>query len=420
MNKKHLVISFIAFTLLTSCSASLENTLAQDETVISGAKNSFSRDPVAIIKKANQTYQSRYPELVKLKYDSMKESPHDFFRATTYLFYQDLAKTPFFNGEQVSVQGDLHLENIGTYKTTSGFSYDFNDFDDSVKGSFTWDLARCAVSIYLTSQQNGFSKDDSEKYVEKYLETYFDYIKALKGNSTEINNPISSKYMSDKVKKLIDNVASTSSSSFISSFSNGEKLTESSKIKKLDANTYNALISNLKTYFGKTLPNYNVKDVAFYISGKGSLGRYRYLAMLQNKSNSKDILFMDIKEAVQPNSASVIGKNTENQAQRVVNYTKMFLPKIGYFLGNLSFNNSDFFVRSLLADDKVNLEKVNKDSEIKDFIDTVAYLTAKGHSKSNKNDKILSYKDKVSDLKSFAKNYAEQVKADYVQFKQNI
>ena len=226
--------------------------------------------------------------------------------------------------------------------------------------------------------------------------------------------------MSDKVKKLIDNVASTSSSSFISSFSNGEKLTESSKIKKLDTNTYNSLMSNLKTYFGKTLPNYNVKDVAFYISGKGSLGRYRYLAMLQNKSNSKDILFMDIKEAVQPNSASVIGKNTENQAQRVVNYTKMFLPKIGYFLGNLSFNNSDFFVRSLLADDKVNLEKVNKDSEIKDFIDTVAYLTAKGHSKSNKNDKILSYKDKVSDLKSFAKNYAEQVKADYVQFKQNI
>lgn len=404
----------MAMTLLCSCSPKIDSIeTEQDSSILS---KTSSRDVVSIIKKANQVYEKRDSELVKLKYEGMKESPHSFYRATNYLFYQDFAKTNLFNAEQVTIQGDLHLENIGTYKSANGFSYDFNDFDDAIKGSYTYDLARVSTSIILVAQENGFSKSDAEKFATQFLESYLDYTKKLKGNSTELNNPISEKYMSDKVKKLVKNVSETTTASFNSSFISSGNLMESKKVKKLDTETYKRIFVLLKIFFAKNNPSYTLKDVAYYISGKGSLGRYRYLALLQNTTRPSDTILMDIKEAVKTNFSTA----TENQAQRVINGTKFFLAKPNMFLATTNIEGNDFFVRSLLPDDKVDLSKLNKSSEMEDFVKTISYLTARGHSKSNKNDKILSEQKRVIEIKDFAVQYAEQVKADFNQFRKNI
>lgn len=421
-NKLSLSMLFLATTLIFSCATKLEsNSLDENNsTSISSSKSTVSRDVTSIIKQANVIYEKRNPELVQLKYQSMAESVTGFYRATNYIFYKDLVKTEFFTGETVSVQGDLHLENIGSYKTGGDFSYDLNDFDDATKGSYTWDISRCAVSIVNTAQENGFSKKDASDFAERYLSKYIENIKLLKNNSIEINNPIQNKYFSDKVKKLLSNVSSTQYKEFIADFTNGSKLIESKKIKKLDPQNYQIVFSNLKTYFSKTLPAYELNDVAFYISGKGSLGKYRYMAMLRPNSKNTTPILIDVKESSPTNSVSVGSKTSTNEAQRVIEYSKFFLSKPDSFFGSVSFNGLDFFARSIFPDDKVDITKLNKNSEMNDFIDTVAYVTARAHSKSGKNDKILAESGKIMKVKDFALSYAEQVKEDYKQFKNNI
>lgn len=421
-NKLSLSMLFLATTLIFSCASKLEsNSLDENNsTSISSSKNTVSRDVTSIIKQANVIYEKRNPELVQLKYQSMAESVTGFYRATNYIFYKDLVKTEFFTGETVSVQGDLHLENIGSYKTGGNFSYDLNDFDDATKGSYTWDITRCAVSIVNTAQENGFSKKDASDFAERYLSKYIENMKLLKNNSTELNNPIQNKYFSDKVKKLLSNVSSTQYKEFIADFTNGSKLIESKKLKKLDPQNYQIVFSNLKTYFSKTLPAYELKDVAFYISGKGSLGKYRYMAMLRPNSKNTTPILIDVKESSPTNSVSVGSKTSTNEAQRVIEYSKFFLSKPDSFFGSLNFNGLDFFARSIFPDDKVDITKLNKNSEMNDFIDTIAYVTARAHSKSGKNDKILAESGKIMSVKDFALSYAEQVKEDYKQFKNNI
>lgn len=421
-NKLSLSMLFLATTFIFSCASKLEsnNIDENNSTSISSSKNAVSRDVTSIIKQANVIYEKRNPELVQLKYQSMSESVTGFYRATNYIFYKDLAKTEFFTGETVSVQGDLHLENIGSYKTGGSFSYDLNDFDDSTKGSYTWDITRCAVSIVNTAQENGFSEKDASDFAERYLSKYIENIKLLKNNSTELNNPIQNKYLSDKVKKLLSNVSSAQYKEFIADFTNGSKLIESKKLKKLDPQNYQIVFSSLKTYFSKTLPAYELKDVAFYISGKGSLGKYRYMAMLRPNSKNTTPILIDVKESAPTNSVSVGSKTSTNEAQRVIEYSKFFLSKPDSFFGSVNFNGLDFFARSIFPDDKVDIAKLNKNSEMNDFIDTVAYVTARAHSKSGKNDKILAESGKIMNVKDFALSYAEQVKEDYKQFKNNI
>lgn len=421
-NKLSWSILLLTTSLIFSCATKLDtNELdSNDLTSISSSKNVVSRDVTSIIKQANAVYEKRSPELVQLKYQSMAESVIGFYRATNYIFYKDLAKTEFFTGESVSVQGDLHVENIGSYKTGGTFSYDLNDFDDSTKGSYTWDITRCAVSIVNTAQENGFSKSDTSDFAERYLSKYIEDMKLLKNNPTEINNPIQNKYLSDKVKKLLNNVSTTEFKEFASDFTDGTKLIESKKIKRLDSQTYQTVFSSLKTYFSKALPAYELKDVAFYVAGKGSLGKYRYMAMLRPSSKNTTPILIDVKESSPTNSVAVGSARTPNEAQRVINYSKFFLSKPDSFFGSLNFNGLDFFARSIFADDKVDIAKLNKNAEMNDFIDTVAYVTARAHSRSGKNDKILSESVRIMKIKDFALSYAEQVKEDYKQFKNNI
>lgn len=421
-NKLSLSIVLLTASLFFSCATKLEtneNSL-NESTSILASKNAVSRDVTSIIVQANSNYQKRNPDLVKLKYQSMSESVTGFYRATNYIFYKDLAKTDFFTGESVSVQGDLHLENIGSYKTGGNVSYDLNDFDDATQGSYTWDVVRCAVSIVNTAEENSFSKSDESDFAGRYLSKYIEYTKLLKNNATEINNPIQSKYLSDKVKKLLSDVYSTNYKDFTSDFTDGTKLIESKKIKKLDSQNYQVVFSNLKIFFAKNLPTYELKDVAFYIAGKGSLGKYRYMAMLKPTSKNTTPILIDVKEASPTNSVAVGAKTASNEAQRVVNFSKLFLSKPDSFFGSLNFNGLDFFARSIFPDDKVDIAKLNKNSEMNDFIDTVAYITARAHSRSGKNDKILADSVRIMKIKDFALSYAEQVKEDFKQFKNNI
>jgi hypothetical protein len=95
------------------------------------------------------------------KHEQMRADPFLFFRATYYRWAQlwlehhgKLARAP----EVLSV-GDLHLENFGTWRDAEGrLVWGVNDFDEAHPMAFTNDLARLAVSALLAARSSaGFT-----------------------------------------------------------------------------------------------------------------------------------------------------------------------------------------------------------------------------------------------------------------------
>ncbi|MFY4774305.1 DUF2252 family protein [Metabacillus sp. RGM 3146] len=124
----------------------------------SAADKSSSRESYLKTEISNDNSYIAVPSLREEKYSAMEESPFAFYRATNPLYYHDLAsgvipvpsswKTA--PNIQTFIQGDAHAENIGFFDNDKGdVIFDLNDYDESYKGPFYWDLIRFSPSIFL-------------------------------------------------------------------------------------------------------------------------------------------------------------------------------------------------------------------------------------------------------------------------------
>src|ERR1700722_8729759 len=97
--------------------------------------------------------QGRIPSLLKLKYKDMREDKYRFLRAIPHLFYEDtMAHSFLHDSPNVWLCGDLHLENLGSYKGDNRVAYfDINDFDECLLGPCFFDIYRMLTSIFVAS-----------------------------------------------------------------------------------------------------------------------------------------------------------------------------------------------------------------------------------------------------------------------------
>src|SRR5258708_3495390 len=102
------------------------------------------------------------PADLKLKHRRMAERSLVFLRATFYRWAQlwpeicpELAGAP-----KVLGVGDLHLENLGTWRDREGrLVWGINDFDEACRLPYANDLVRLAVSAALAVKVNQLSCD---------------------------------------------------------------------------------------------------------------------------------------------------------------------------------------------------------------------------------------------------------------------
>ena len=98
------------------------------------------------------------PDAFRTKFRKMAADPFAFYRGSACLFYADVADREDRWADErtgrVWIQGDLHVENFGTYMDGDGvLIFDVNDFDEAYVGHFTWDLQRFAASLALMCWQ---------------------------------------------------------------------------------------------------------------------------------------------------------------------------------------------------------------------------------------------------------------------------
>ncbi|MDX6526484.1 MAG: hypothetical protein QOI43_1995 [Gaiellales bacterium] len=111
------------------------------------------RDAVAILE---EQAESRVKELVPIRYGRMLASPFAFYRGAAAIMAADLAGTPT-SGLQVQLCGDAHLVNFGIFAAPDRrLVFDVNDFDETLRGPWEWDLKRLAASVAVAARDRGF------------------------------------------------------------------------------------------------------------------------------------------------------------------------------------------------------------------------------------------------------------------------
>src|ERR1700677_4385087 len=126
-----------------------------------------------------RSMHGRVPALVKLKYQLMADSPFGYFRGAVPVMAADLAVLPD-TGIVTQLCGDAHVRNLGAYAAPDGrLVFDINDFDETIRGPFEWDLKRMAASISLAGRGSGHKDSSIRRAVEDCILRYTAQMKAF-------------------------------------------------------------------------------------------------------------------------------------------------------------------------------------------------------------------------------------------------
>ncbi len=127
------------------------------------------RDPLPILTAQDAT---RVAELVPMRYGRMLGSPFAFFRGAAAVMAADLAQTATA-GLEAQLCGDAHLSNFGVFAAPDRrLVFDCNDFDETCRGPFEWDVKRLAASIAVAGRERGFGKKERRRAALAAAGTY--------------------------------------------------------------------------------------------------------------------------------------------------------------------------------------------------------------------------------------------------------
>src|SRR6266702_4401460 len=102
----------------------------------------------------------------------MADSPFGYFRGAAPVMAADLALVPN-TGLEAQLCGDAHVRNLGAFAAPDGrLVFDINDFDETVRGPFEWDLKRMAASLVLAGRESGQKEASAVAAVEKCIARY--------------------------------------------------------------------------------------------------------------------------------------------------------------------------------------------------------------------------------------------------------
>jgi uncharacterized protein (DUF2252 family) len=324
------------------------------------------RDPVAEFTRFNEPFLARSPDLIRAKIARMVHGPFPFFRGTFHLFARDVIDETFGplgdTGAQLPLVGDIHAENYGTFKGEDGYiHYDINDFDETTKGRLGLDIGRLAASFFLAGRERG---DPLERAVHTTLAGIQSYAEALakligKGRKGEPKARQGKPSGCPVVDELIQAAAAPGGrAGFIGKLTErGEgkpQLLRSSKHYTLPASQaeqVRRLVADYRGRCGFEEPDefWEIYDVAGRVSGIGSMGRLRFIALLAGRAGKG--LLLEFKESL-PSAYDVCrGKDGDlaDRASRVAAVMRRAQVVPVKYLGWALDGGQSFQVRQLSA-----------------------------------------------------------------------
>jgi uncharacterized protein (DUF2252 family) len=398
------------------------------------------RDVVAMLEASNR---GRVPSLVPIRYGRMLHSPFAFLRGAAAIMAFDLARTPI-SGVAVQACGDAHLMNFGGFATPERhLVFDVNDFDETLRAPWEWDLKRLAASVAVAGRHLGFSKrrnaDATIAAVAGYrehmalyapmhaLELWYQRIdgtqvaelhfKSLGKSSADAPPHPVTEHLFPKVTKIVAETRQIK-----------EELPLVFRPRKGDRTITN--VKRLLAQYRATLPDdrrtllerFELSDVAIKVVGVGSVGTRCAVALLMAGEN--DSLFLQFKEARASVLERYAGRSRyANHGERVVEGQRLMQAASDMFLGWTKDPTLrvDFYVRQLRdCKTAANVDTMDY-PHLVDYAAHCGAALARAHAKAGDAAAISGYVGKGGALDAalarFADAYADQTEADYAALK---
>jgi uncharacterized protein (DUF2252 family) len=395
---------------------------------------------VALLEEQNVT---REPDLVPVRHGRMMVSPFTFYRGAAKIMAADLKDTPRA-GLTVQLCGDAHLSNFGLFASPERSEvFDINDFDETLRGPFEWDLARLAASLVVAARSRGFTVHDGRHAVHRAMRSYRDRMAEYATmraidvyySSVAITSVVT--YLDKRARPMIE--SAVQSAAHHDSIHELAKLTAivDGKRRIVDrppvvvhrADATNPLVTSaLASYRASLLDDrralldrYEIVDYAMKVVGVGSVGLGAMILLLDGGSDA-DPLFLQAKEAqasvyerfIGPSSQPTHGDRVVAGQRRLQATTDVLL---GAAVGELG---RQWYVRQL-ADQKGSavVEAMTVD-DLGAWGELCGWALARGHARSGEPATIAAYlgADDAFDraMALFAETYADQTARDYATF----
>jgi uncharacterized protein (DUF2252 family) len=394
------------------------------------------RDPIAILQEQNT---SRLPDLVPVRMARMLESPFAFYRGAAAVMASDLSSTPV-TGIEVNACGDAHLLNFGLFGSPERtLLFDVNDFDETLRAPWEWDVKRLAASATVAARQNGLDEATAADITRAGVHSYRERMTEFAGmtaldifySQVEAEQALSlSKTAGPAVHRQLDKVKTNTSARVISkltvtSAEGVPRIIDQPPILSHSQELQSAMIKRFFESYRTTvrndvrvlLENFRLVDVARKVVGVGSVGTRCYIALLLDRSDSP--LFLQIKEA----DHSVLEPHwkrteVESQGQRVVEGQRVMQAASDVFLGWASAEDGrDFYVRQF-KDMKGTVDVPNlSSSALREYLVLCGWTLARAHAQSGNAREISEYLGTGQQfdeaITAFATSYGDQNRIDH-------
>ncbi len=377
----------------------------------------------------------RLPELLPLKYLRMSISPFAFFRGAVSIMAADLARLPHC-GLHVQLCGDAHVQNMGSFASPDGkLIFDINDFDETIRGPWEWDVKRMATSIVLAGraaqQKRAVRRAASEAFVETYchwmdefsrlpiLDVARHIIHRQKGA-----RPIHAALLQSKRARPLDVLGKYTKA-------HGKREYRFRDMPpvywRVTGHEARHVVESLKKYRDSLASEarhlfdfYRPIDVGFKVVGTGSVGLRDYVVLLEG-NGPKDPLFLQIKQEVKSAYAAYLPNCLyDHQGRRAAEGQKAIQPLSDLFLGWTNVGGHEYLVRQF-HDHKGGIDlKTLEGGGLQDLAVVAGELLARGHARTGDMCAIHGYCGSglkiVRSIRDFASAYADQTEADYAKF----
>ena len=412
-------------------------------------------DPITILEDQAKT---RVTSLIPIRYERMLQSPFAFYRGGAAIMAQDLANQPRTN---ITVQlcGDMHVSKFGLFGTAEHrLVFGINDFDETLPGSWEWDLKRLVASAVIACESNGGSKSLSKKIVLRICAEYQKRM-ALYANMPYLDlaqefiseNDIRKYFSKEHQKQLDIYLKETKGQGNIQVLQKLTTLVGKDRkiinkpplIEHFKTNAYgrplHALLDKALCNYSSTLladrkilfERYMLKDFARKVVGIGSVGT-NCMVMYFEGDSAKDPLFLQYKEAQKSVLSPYLGESIyRDMGQRVVAGQRLLqgAPDIFLYYGSMQFDidKSEGFYLRQLRDMKGGIVIGPNGISLKNFSEYAklfGWALALGHARSGDAAEISGYCGESRELNesmySFARSYAKQNEKDYELFRKAV
>jgi uncharacterized protein (DUF2252 family) len=374
--------------------------------------------------------------LVKLKFQLMCESPFGYFRGAVPVMAADLAVLPN-TGIVSQLCGDAHVRNVGAYAAPDGrLVFDINDFDETIRGPFEWDLKRMAASISLAGRGSGHKDAAVRSAVEQCIEHYaarmrefatMSHLEVGRYQVHRINGvqPIHAALL--KAERATPQHTLLQLTQPVSDTAGAARRFIEAKpmLTRVSAAQAEAVLASLGPYRQMLEPQrqhllsfYRPVDVAFKVVGTGSVGLRDYCVYFEG-NGPDDPLFLQIKEEPASGYTAYLpdAHPDPHNGKRVADGQRAMQVQSDPFLGWTHIGGRQFLVRQL-NDHKGSIALDDlAGSALAAFAQVCGELLARGHARSGDSAVIAGYLGAgdgfAEALGKFGVAYADQTEKDW-------